>query len=935
MPRTKNILFILLTITFFSVVIPANSQSIAEIHFSGPEGLFADSLIMSDSTVMYFKRKIPVLSFQAGEKMYSTADTDAVKEDEGYSMIFGNKLKLSYKNSDQGMPVWRSSFVFENMSTDTIAISNVVPFISDNETVTITAGGPEGLARAMLFRPGYKPVRVILPDNAWELGYTSFEMQGNYSLCSVVRRQGTEGGVKQRYRTLLPPNASVTYNMFAELSVGPWQNGLRKVFRDRYIYDLEAFDNTLYERPDLAWIKSSYLIVLRMAWDKEFFDRTSGKYTFGEMLRGYIDRFGFVDVFGLWPTWPRLGLDQRNQWDLYADLPGGITQLRNFSRVAKQSGTRFFIAYNPWDLSTRDENHYQGMARLIRDTEADGVVLDTRGNSSYELQSAADSVRKGVVMYSEGMAVPVDMPGIISGRVHNAIFLSPELNLNKLIKPDFSIFRVCDPGEDVIHRELAVAFFNGYGTELNMFRPGGRNSGLEEDLGYLARTTDILRQNSDAFLDKDWTPLIGTRADNIYVNRWTSEGKIIYTVLNMRPEGYQGPLFRIENDSNFHYVSLWNHENTNIETDNGISYACVKTSGWLLSEAGTRKEGSVDCIAAFRKILRTRLTGDSLRISTPEGSHIIVWKGNPSGKTAFVELKETGDTVLSVKNLFGYYEDKIIVQLKRENILVDENILMREGGKPWLVSRVQKTPPATGIAPDMVLVPGGDFSYSVSADDDFIPYPDASDVTARIDSFLIDRYPVTNAQYYEFLQSTGYRPVDTVRYLRHWDMGIYRQGQERYPVVNLSIEDMKAYAAWAGKRLPTEAEWQRAAQGTDQRRWPWGDDFHGTLCNNAFDKPTPVDAFNKGMSPYGVVDMVGNVWQMTGDMYFNGSYYFSIIRGGSFYNPVSSWWYIKGGPQPLDKTQMMLMVSPGFDRNSTVGFRCVKDIDLLNFRIRK
>ena len=108
--------------------------------------------------------------------------------------------------------------------------------------------------------------------------------------------------------------------MFAELSVGPWQNGLRKVFRDRYIYDLEAFDNTLYERPDLAWIKSSYLIVLRMAWDKEFFDRTSGKYTFGEMLRGYIDRFGFVDVFGLWPTWPRQDLISETSVS-YADLP--------------------------------------------------------------------------------------------------------------------------------------------------------------------------------------------------------------------------------------------------------------------------------------------------------------------------------------------------------------------------------------------------------------------------------------------------------------------------------------------------------------------------------------------------------------------------------------------------------------------------------------
>ncbi|MGB8490203.1 MAG: SUMF1/EgtB/PvdO family nonheme iron enzyme, partial [Bacteroidales bacterium] len=143
----------------------------------------------------------------------------------------------------------------------------------------------------------------------------------------------------------------------------------------------------------------------------------------------------------------------------------------------------------------------------------------------------------------------------------------------------------------------------------------------------------------------------------------------------------------------------------------------------------------------------------------------------------------------------------------------------------------------------------------------------------------------------------------------------------------LSYEDMKAYAKWAGKRLPTQAEWQLAAQGTDGRKWPWGNEFHATFCNNGFDKATPVDAFPKGMSPYGVVDLVGNVWQMTNDMYFDGSYYFTVIRGGSFYKPVSSEWYIEGGPQPLDKTQIMLLVSPGFDRSSTVGFRCVKDID--------
>jgi len=74
---------------------------------------------------------------------------------------------------------------------------------------------------------------------------------------------------------------------------------------------------------------------------------------------------------------------------------------------------------------------------------------------------------------------------------------------------------------------------------------------------------------------------------------------------------------------------------------------------------------------------------------------------------------------------------------------------------------------------------------------------------------------------------------------------------------------------------------------------------------------------------------------MTNDLYFNGTNYFSVIRGGSYYKPDSSWWYIQGGPQSLDKTQIFLMVSPGFDRSPTVGFRCVKDIDRSEFNERR
>jgi formylglycine-generating enzyme required for sulfatase activity len=830
-----------------------------------------------------------------------------------YSQTYENNLNVTYRISDHYDSGLKGELTFENKSNDTVSISNVVPFGEDSGSVYITGKGPWDLARSWLFRPGFRPVRVILPDNAWELGYSSFFAGQGYSVCSIARRTSIEGGQKQRYETVLPPEAKVAYTIHAEIFKGEWQKGLSKIFKDRYLFDIGTFDNSLYRRKDLDWIKESYLIILQMAWDREFYDRLKGKFTYAEEIKKGIELFGNIDVFGIWPTWPRLGLDMRNQWDMYRDLPGGTEQLRNFVRMSRQAGTRFFIAYNPWDNSTRKEDHYKGMAQLISETEADGVVLDTRGSSSSELQAAADSVKQGVVMYSEGMAIPKDMPGIISGRVHNAIFLSPELNLNKLIKPDFSIFRVCDVGEDIIHREIAIAFFNGYGTELNLFRPGGRDQNFNDDLGFLAQTTFILRQNNDAFLDNDWTPLIETKLDNVFVNRWRSDEKTVYTVLNMRPEGVNDMLFEVEGTPGKHYISLWNHENLLSSVDKGKRIISVNAKGWQHSYSGTRKEGSVDCIAELPDLIRSKLAGDSIKISGKGLRKLLIWKGEPSYKTFCKELSVISDTAIRVKDIFGYYEGKIVLQLIENKRLKDENILLLKGGKPWIISKISRTKKSVVVPSDMVVVPGSLFSFNVSANDDFISYPDVNGNEIEIDSFLIDKYPVTNAQYYEFLMKSGYRPADTTRYLKHWESGTFKQGQDKYPVVYVSYEDMLAYAKWAQKRLPVEAEWQLAAQGPKKRKWPWGDEFHATYCNNSFDRPTPVDAFSKGQSQFGVFDMVGNVWQMTNDMYFNGTNYFTVIRGGSYYKPESSWWYIQGGPQPLDKTQILLI-----DRKSVV-----------------
>jgi gamma-glutamyl hercynylcysteine S-oxide synthase len=929
--KSNWLLFVALIIFSYS----GYSQELKTISISDKTGLNTDLLKMSDSTTIMLTKSKPLYSFLLNNKLYNSGEIKSIKSGGSYSQIFENNLKVTCTKSDTSGSDSGFSLIFENTGNDTVSISNVVPFGEDSNSVYITGKGPADLARAWLFRPGYQPVRVILPDNAWELGYSSFDAGKGFSVCAISRRTKINGGLRKRYSTELPPKSQVIYSVYADVFKGEWQNGLRIMFRDRYIYDLAGFDNSLYERKDLSWIKESYLIILQMAWDREFYDRITGKYTYGEVIRKGMDLFGKIDVFGLWPTWPRLGLDQRNQWDLYRDLPGGTNQLRSFVRMSRLSDTRFFIAYNPWDSSTRQVDHYKGMAQLISETEADGVVLDTKGSSSIELQRSADSVRKGVVMYSEGMAIPKDMPGIISGRVHNAIYLSPELNLNKLIKPDFSIFRVCDVGEDLIHREIAISFFNGYGTELNMFRPGGRDDNYRKDLDFLAHTTFTLRQNNDAFLDNNWTPMIETTLDKVFVNRWTSGDKTIYTVLNMRPEGISGKLFRIDNSKDRHYVSLWNHESLSPVIEKGNAYITANAIGWVSSDSGTRKEGSVDCIAELPQLINSKLVGDSIKISKTGIGKLIIWKGNPSYQTLNKEFRIVNDTTIRVKDLFGFYEGKIVLQLIENKRLKDENVIILMGGKPWIVSTVTPSPKSINIPSDMVLVPGTGFSFDVTSNDEFIPYPLVNGMNVKIDSFLIDKYPVTNAQFYDFLISSGYRPNDTTRFLRHWQSGMYKQGQDRYPVVYVSYEDILAYTKWAEKRLPTQAEWQLAAQGSDKRKWPWGNEFHGTFCNNSFNRLTPVDAFPKGQSPYGAIDLVGNVWQMTNDMYFNGTNYFTIIRGGSYYKPESSWWYIQGGPQSLDKTQMLLLVSPGFDRSATVGFRCVKDIDCKNFKVKK
>ena len=197
--------------------------------------------------------------------------------------------------------------------------------------------------------------------------------------------------------------------------------------------------------------------------------------------------------------------------------------------------------------------------------------------------------------------------------------------------------------------------------------------------------------------------------------------------------------------------------------------------------------------------------------------------------------------------------------------------------------------------------------------------------TVYLDAFYIDKYEVTNALYKKFIEATGHRTP------KYWTDPSYNQPDQ--PVVGVSWDDAEAYARWTGKRLPTEAEWEKAARGgLVGKRYPWGNDishndanYSGTSGIDIWSGPAPVGKFPP--NGYGLYDMAGNVWEWVSDWYLRNYYSISpqknpkgpdtgsgrVLRGGGWYDDAYD----------LRCANRSSIVPPGTD--SGVGFRCAQE----------
>jgi formylglycine-generating enzyme required for sulfatase activity len=263
-----------------------------------------------------------------------------------------------------------------------------------------------------------------------------------------------------------------------------------------------------------------------------------------------------------------------------------------------------------------------------------------------------------------------------------------------------------------------------------------------------------------------------------------------------------------------------------------------------------------------------------------------------------------------------------ILQNRAQEIkITDEaDLFVSELIDPSVYERIEP-PQGVKVPEDMVYIPPGQFIMGEKGN---------IRLTSLGKGFFMDKYLVTNAQFCAFLNERGNQKEDDKKWIdlegsykdercrirKDGNRFVVESGFEEHPVIWVSWYGARAYAQWAGKRLPAEEEWEKAARGIDGRVYPWGNEFDKDKCNtykSEIGHTTPVKKYKEGRGPHGCLDMAGNVWEWT-DSRYDEKEERRVIRGGS-------WFYDHNSARCANRFR----VNPEFGIINT-GFRCARTL---------
>jgi formylglycine-generating enzyme required for sulfatase activity len=585
-----------------------------------------------------------------------------------------------------------------------------------------------------------------------------------------------------------------------------------------------GYDGARYHLPALKWTQSSFFQPQMMVQDRYFYDPVAHRYTVDRYVDDLEKRYGGIDAVLIWPTYPNMGIDNRNQHDMIRSMPGGIAGVKGMVADFHRRGVRVLFPMMMWDQGTRDSGKPwpQAIAELMKEIDADGINGDTQDGVPLAFSIAADKTGHTLAFEPEGDPSDEALAWNVMTWGQYSFPFVPMVDKYKWLEPRHMV-NISDRWKRDKTDDLQFAFFNGAGWESWENIWGIWNGITQRDAEATRRIATIERAVAPFLISGGWEPLVPMLRYGIFASRWPLGDENLWTIVNRNEYDVSGPQIELAAADARHYYDLYH----------GI------------------------------ELTPKRHDGGRVILSFPVEAHgygaVLASRTTPDEKITSLMAKMKG---LTAQPLASYPHDWKVL--------------------PQQIVPIAATRPSSATPATMIKIPAAEFSFRVEGIeiegfndigvDVQYPWEDAPrrfhDHPMHINAFWIDQYPVTNAQFKKFLDAAHYHPQDDLNFLRDWTDGNFPSGWDNKPVTWVSLEDARAYASWAGKRLPHEWEWQYAAQGPDGRLYPWGNRWNQEAVpisdkSRTMRGPDTVESHPQGASPFGVFDLVGNVWQWT------------------------------------------------------------------------